>query len=683
MIAIMVFSQILLLLLVLVSSFPLVKLSKVGSSSIECLLKNDMINRDRDQHYKYHSQNRFLLTAFNQKISKSHEASSLAYVRGLLKNYGMVKITKLIIIAIAATISASTVPIFFNKVLQVLITPNFNMIELLKPLSIMLFLHTCEPMFTIFYVRSCTHLIDQIITEVRVSLFKNLVNSDLPTIETMGVVDITNLLINEIDKLRNTAFLNISRDRGLRAVFELLTGIFILYKLNRSLAIVFTLMVPITSFISSRFTKKLIKNTQLENMNTIGLTSKIQETFSNFKEVYTFSNQNLETLRVNNNQKAISKAFSSLGRAKANFEASNRAGIYANIVTMFGFGGYLVSRGKIPPTTLISFIGYCWSLNFAMQGLLYTYGDLKTASTSWDKVMKVLLNPSSNKTSTTSVIIPQNLKNNENNIITDIEIKIPFVQNPISLSFRNVSFCYPSRPDIHVLNNLNLEIPAGKVTALVGPSGSGKSTIASILNRFYLPTSGNVIIDDSIDMSDISSLEYLDRVSVVRQSPGLFTDTIENNIAYGANSCKHVTEVDIIRAAKLANAHEFIMKLPGNYQTVLGDGNGKLQLSGGQKQRIAIARAILKDSSLLVLDESTSALDSESEAFVQESLSKLMKNRTTVVIAHRLSTIMNADQICLVSRGQVLEVGNHQELMLKRGLYYSLMSTQTQAYNLS
>jgi ABC-type multidrug transport system fused ATPase/permease subunit len=214
----------------------------------------------------------------------------------------------------------------------------------------------------------------------------------------------------------------------------------------------------------------------------------------------------------------------------------------------------------------------------------------------------------------------------------------------------------------------------------VGPSGSGKSTIAALLNRFYRPSSGDILVNGYHGWA-IPRSEYLKHVSVVRQTPHLFTDTVLNNIAYGAVAYRQVTREEVIEAAMMANAHEFIMKLPEGYDTMLGDGAGAVQLSGGQKQRLAIARALLKNASLLVLDEATSALDSESEALVQDALEKLIKGRTVVVIAHRLSTVIHADQIAVVKDGRIAEIGTHQKLMKSKGLYSSLMNTQIGAFN--
>jgi ABC-type multidrug transport system fused ATPase/permease subunit len=451
---------------------------------------------------------------------------------------------------------------------------------------------------------------------------------------------------------------------------ELILGFLILFKLCFPLALMFVTVVPLTAFISSKFAKNFFKSSRDENIAAIQQQRYVDEVMMNFKEVFSFSNQRFQERKFVDVLKANSLAFLTTGRAKAVFEAANRAGIYTNIITLFSVGGYLVTKGYLAATVLTSFIGYCWTLNFATQGLLFSYGDWKMMSTSWDNIKGVLSSPV-NSASKVKVASSD----------SSLTQWCASPHNSMSIELKNLMFSYPNRVDLSVLKNVNLRIPPGKCTALVGPSGAGKSTIASLLGLFYTASDGEITVD-GLDIHRIPKDEYLKKVSIVRQTPYLFTDTLANNIAYGAISYRVVTMEEIIAAAKTANAHDFIMSLPEGYNTVIGSGSGCVQLSGGQQQRVSMARAILKDASLLILDESTSALDSESEALVQESLSRLMSKRTTVVIAHRLSTIINADQICVVREGKIAEVGVHKELMEKRGYYYSLMNTQMNNYQL-
>ncbi|KAF9622830.1 hypothetical protein IFM89_034065 [Coptis chinensis] len=239
------------------------------------------------------------------------------------------------------------------------------------------------------------------------------------------------------------------------------------------------------------------------------------------------------------------------------------------------------------------------------------------------------------------------------------------------VEFRNVSFSYPMRSDVSVFKDLNLRVSAGSNLALVGPSGSGKSSVIALMMRFYDPTSGSILIDGRvIRCLNLRSLRL--KIGLVQQEPALFSTSVYENIQYGKDGA---SEIEVIRAAKAANAHGFISRMPEGYHTQVGERG--VQLSGGQKQRVAIARAILKDPAILLLDEATSALDSASEKTVQEALDKLMKDRTTIIVAHRLSTIRDADMICVLQHGKVVEHGSHEELMSKPGsVYTQLVSLQ-------
>jgi ABC-type multidrug transport system fused ATPase/permease subunit len=239
------------------------------------------------------------------------------------------------------------------------------------------------------------------------------------------------------------------------------------------------------------------------------------------------------------------------------------------------------------------------------------------------------------------------------------------------LEFKNIQFTYPTRTDFQVLRDVSFSVKAGQTVALVGGSGSGKSTLAALTLRFYEPNEGEYTIDGK-KSTDYELTELRDQMAIVPQDVLLFGGTIKENILYGKATA---TEEEVIEAAKQANAYDFIMSFPDRFETLVGDRG--IQLSGGQRQRVAIARAVLKNPSILILDEATSSLDSESERLVQEALDKLMIGRTSIVIAHRLSTIRNADKIIVLQKGEVLEMGTHQELIGNEdGLYYKLSKLQ-------
>ena len=232
------------------------------------------------------------------------------------------------------------------------------------------------------------------------------------------------------------------------------------------------------------------------------------------------------------------------------------------------------------------------------------------------------------------------------------------------IQFDNVSFSYGTYG--MVLKNVNFSVKAGTTVALVGRSGAGKTTLVNLIARFYEPTSGSIFID-GYDISKIQLKSLRQQIGVVLQDPFLFSGTIKENITYGRQKA---TSEEVIKAAKAANIHEFIISLPRDYETIIGERG--VNLSGGQRQRLAIARVLLRDPKILILDEATSSVDLESEALIQDALKHLMKNRTTFVIAHRLSTIKQADKILVIDKGEIVERGKHIELLKKKGLYSQL-----------
>ncbi|XP_049415577.1 ABC transporter B family member 2-like [Solanum stenotomum] len=256
-------------------------------------------------------------------------------------------------------------------------------------------------------------------------------------------------------------------------------------------------------------------------------------------------------------------------------------------------------------------------------------------------------------------------------IVTDSGEEVTAVEGTIE--FKDVEFCYPARPDVHIFRDFNMSVHAGKSMAIVGQSGSGKSSVLALILRFYDPISGKVIIDGK-DIRKLKLNSLRKHIGLVQQEPALFATTIYENILYGKEGA---SEAEVIQAAKLANAHSFISALPDGYSTQVGERG--IQLSGGQKQRVAIARAVLKNPEILLLDEATSALDVESERIVQQALDRLMQNRTTVIVAHRLSTIKDADQISVLQDGKIVDQGTHSALIENRdGAYYKLINLQQQ-----
>jgi ATP-binding cassette, subfamily B, bacterial len=330
-------------------------------------------------------------------------------------------------------------------------------------------------------------------------------------------------------------------------------------------------------------------------------------------------------------------------------------GIATNLVvtaarlTAIAVGGLFILRGQITLGTLIAFLGYVGGLFGPVQGLTGIYQTIQRAYVSLDDIFAIL-------------DVQETLGDDPR------AMEVTHVRGEVK--FENVKFTYEQR-DRPVLNGIDLHVAAGQTVAVVGPSGSGKTTLMALLMRFYDPREGRILLD-GIDLKMLKQSSLRRNIGVVLQDPLLFNDTVRNNIAYGR---PNATKEEVEAAAKAANAHAFIQHLPHRYETMVGE-RGSL-LSVGERQRVTIARALIKDPPILVLDEATASLDAESEALVQEALDRLMKGRTTFVIAHRLATVVHADRIIVLRDGRIAEGGTHEELMRAGGYYTSLVERQT------
>ncbi|MFT5832995.1 MAG: ABC-type multidrug transport system fused ATPase/permease subunit [Cognaticolwellia sp.] len=318
------------------------------------------------------------------------------------------------------------------------------------------------------------------------------------------------------------------------------------------------------------------------------------------------------------------------------------------LATLLWYGGYLVFSGELEASKFFVFIGMFYNIVAPTKSLSSAFYSVQKGMGAVERIDKIL--------------------NAEISIKEKVDAKSISNFNQ-SIHYKDITFTYDGQ--FEVLKKVNLEIPKGNIVALVGLSGAGKTTMADLLPRFYDATSGQILIDN-IDIRDYKLKELRGLMGIVSQQPILFNDTIFNNIAFGL---EHVSEAEVIEAAKVANAHDFIVQTENGYQTIIGDSGGKL--SGGQRQRLTIARAVLQNPAILILDEATSSLDSESEKLVQDALFKLMQNRTSIVIAHRLSTIQHADIIVVMQDGEILEKGTHHELLKHNGVYQKLVNLQS------
>ncbi|MGF7072581.1 ABC transporter ATP-binding protein [Mucilaginibacter sp. 3215] len=424
-------------------------------------------------------------------------------------------------------------------------------------------------------------------------------------------------------------------------------------KLTLALLAILPFLVAFAVFFG-RFIRKLSREAQdkLAESNTI-----VEETLQGIANVKAFVNEAYEANRYDKILRKVVNIAVRGAKFRGTFASFIVFCLFGTFVGVIWYGSVLVANHEIYVGDLTTFIMYSIFVGAAMGSFPDLYANLQKAVGASERVLEILAEQGED----ISIIESDN------------GIKQPIKGD---LAFNNVVFAYPSRQEITVLKGISFNADAGQRVAIVGPSGSGKSTMASLILQFYHPQNGNILFDgkpaDNYSLTDIRN-----QVAIVPQDVLLFGGTIMENIAYGR---LNASKEDIIQAAKRANAHQFISSFPEGYETVVGERGVKL--SGGQRQRIAIARALLKNPSILILDEATSSLDSESERLVQEALEELMKDRTSIIIAHRLSTIREADKIIVLEKGHIVESGSHMELIgNEQGLYKYLSQLQFESQN--
>jgi ABC transporter fused permease/ATP-binding protein len=438
----------------------------------------------------------------------------------------------------------------------------------------------------------------------------------------------------------------------IRQLILLTGGITFLVIVSPRLTLTLLCIMPVlvvVAVVFGKFIRKLSRQAQdkLAESNTV-----VEETLQGIASVKAFVNEAFEAGRYDRNLRDVVKLAVKGAKFRGLFASFIVFCLFGAIVAVIWYGSVLVSQHQLTIGQLTEFVIYGVFVSASMGSFPELYANMQKAVGASERVLEIL----DEKGEEVSIRESDNL----------IKEKIEG-----NLAFSDVVFAYPSRPEITVLKGISFEAEAGQKVAIVGPSGSGKSTMAALVLQFYYPQSGELLFDGK-PASHYSLTDIRNQVAIVPQDVVLFGGTILENIAYGKLGA---SKEDIIQAAERANAHQFITSFPEAYDTVVGERGVKL--SGGQRQRIAIARALLKNPSILILDEATSSLDSESERLVQEALEELMKNRTSIIIAHRLSTIREADRIIVLEKGEIIESGNHQELMSNEsGLYRYLSGLQ-------
>ena len=440
----------------------------------------------------------------------------------------------------------------------------------------------------------------------------------------------------------------------LRQIIVFIGGVIALSLVSGKLTLMMLSIFPvlvIVAVVFGKFIRTLSKKAQdkLAESNVV-----VEETLQGIANVKAFVNESYETNRYANSVDQVVLLALKGAKYRGAFASFIIFCLFGSIVAVVWYGSSLVQIGEITVGQLTSFILYSTFVGAAMGSFAELYAQLQKIVGASERVVELL-----------------NESNEDLPLLKDahqIDKKIVG-----AVRFEKLSFNYPSRKEIKVLNEISFEAKVGERVAIVGPSGAGKSTIASMILRFYEPDSGLILFDNQPSTS-YSLTDIRNQVAIVPQDVLLFGGSIEENIAYGKINA---TKEEIKLAAQRANADSFIQGFPEGYQTIVGERGVKL--SGGQRQRIAIARALLKNPSILILDEATSSLDSESERLVQEALEELMKGRTSIIIAHRLSTIRAADRIVVIEHGGVIENGSHEELMqTEGGLYKYLSQLQTE-----
>lgn len=483
--------------------------------------------------------------------------------------------------------------------------------------------------------------------DVRSSIYQKLIGLPVYFFEKNRVGDLTSRISEDVNRLSSVFSTTLAE--LIRQILILVTGIiFLLISTPRlSLTMLGTFpVIVIGAMFFGRFVRNLSRSRQksLANTNTV-----VEETLQNINTVKAFTNESLEYNRYKSEMGNVVVTSLKLARYRAAFASFIIIILFGVIFFILWYGATMVQNNAMTIGQLVSFISYTAIIGGAIGSLGNFYTEIITALGGTERIREILNEP-------VEVNVP--------GIVTRPEING-------HIRFENVYFEYPSRPEMPVLRGIDLDILPGQKIALVGQSGSGKSTIASLLMRLYPWQKGNITLDGK-NINDFDLSSYRSVYAIVPQEVLLFAGTIKENILYGHPGA---TEDELMEAARTSNSLDFIQSFPHGFETIVGERG--IKLSGGQRQRIAIARAVLRNPSVLILDEATSSLDAESEKVVQEALERLLEGRTAIIIAHRLATVRNVDCIYVLEEGKVVEKGTHDELnLLEHGIYSALARLQ-------
>ena len=487
---------------------------------------------------------------------------------------------------------------------------------------------------------------ERALSTLRMETYSRIIRLPMATLNVRRTGELASRLSNDVESMRDTLVVTIPT--LIRHTVMLSGSVIVVFVMSAKLALFMIATIPVVITLIAIFGSRIRKRTRKAQDNLAASQVIVDESLQSIVSVKAFANEGFEISRYNRALKAFVDAAVGAAMPRASFISFIIFSFSTAITLVIWFALHMVSTGEMVMDKLLQFGLFSGMVGASFMQFPELITQIQRTLGATDRVREILQDEA---------------------IETEDEAPCPRLRGEIEMT--GVQFAYPTRPDTIVLQDFSLSAKAGQRIALVGPSGSGKSTTVSLLFRFYDPQKGTILLDGK-PITEMPLHALRRNFALVPQEELLFGGSIKENIAYGRPGA---TDAEIEDAAKKANAEEFISRLPEGYNTVVGERG--TQLSGGQRQRIAIARAILADPAILILDEATSSLDAESERLVQDALDKLMENRTSIIIAHRLSTVRSADQILVMSGGAIIERGNHAELMAAgHSLYATLAKLQ-------
>ncbi len=506
-----------------------------------------------------------------------------------------------------------------------------------------------QVIFSFLRVYLLTEAGEKSLADMRRDVYTKLISMPMSFFSEKRVGDLSNRISSDLSQIQDAISFTLAE--FLRGIFTLLIGLFFIFWIKAKLAFIMLAVVPVIAILAVLFGRRIRKmakraQDQLAESGTI-----VQETFQGITVVKSFTSEFHEVARYVKSVYAVVETAISNARYRGAFISFMIFSVFGAIAFVMWVGANMIQSGDLTIGSLTMFVIFSVFVGGTFAGFADMFSQLQKTLGATQSIREILRGESE-----------------------PVSLEPVFIEPAFRLKgqvrLEQVQFSYPGRPDVAVLKGISLQANPGEQVALVGPSGSGKSTIASLLLQMYAPDSGTFYYDDK-PSTEYPLTQLRAQIGFVPQDVILFGGSIRENIGYGKPGA---SDAEIQAAAEKANAHTFISHFPEGYETIVGERG--IKLSGGQRQRIAIARAILKDPAILILDEATSSLDSESEQLVQEALDYLMKGRTSFVIAHRLSTIRNADKIVVIDHGRVTETGTHAQLMEANGLYRKLNDMQ-------